>query len=46
MVGGLPYHALGIYKWEKLGIPYSLMNTQAPSKERTQNAINILNGFC
>lgn len=42
----LPYHALGIYKWQKLGIPYSLMDTQAPTRERTQNAINILNGFC
>lgn len=40
----LPYHALGKTKWEKLGIPYSLQNTQPPSKERIANAERILKG--
>lgn len=40
----LPYHAMGMYKWEQLGIPYSLKDTQAPSAERVQNAERILRG--
>ncbi len=28
----LPYHDMGAYKWEKLGIPYSLKNTKPPSE--------------
>ncbi len=40
----LPYHSLGAYKWEKLGIPYPLKDVEAPSKERIENAISILNG--
>ncbi len=42
----LPYHALGTYKWEQLGIPYTLTETPSPSKERVQNAMDILNGIC
>lgn len=38
----LPYHSFGVYKWEKLGIPYSLNDTEPPSKERVENAKNIL----
>jgi pyruvate formate lyase activating enzyme len=38
----LPYHNLGAYKWKELGIPYTLENTQAPSKERVANAEAIL----
>ncbi|PYS70197.1 MAG: pyruvate formate lyase-activating protein [Acidobacteria bacterium] len=29
----LPFHQMGRYKWEKLGIPYTLDNTQTPSAE-------------
>lgn len=29
----LPYHTLGVSKWEELGIPYELPNTQPPSAE-------------
>lgn len=30
----LPYHCLGVPKWEKLGLPYSLGKLQAPSLEQ------------
>lgn len=38
----LPYHSFGEYKWEKLGIPYSLSGTQPPEKERVENALRLL----
>lgn len=38
----LPYHALGMYKWEKLGMPYTLKEINAPTAERVKNAENIL----
>lgn len=40
----LPYHTLGVYKWEELGIPYTLKDTPVPSDERVQNAQQILTG--
>ena len=44
----LPYHALGTYKWEQLGIPYTLKDVSAPSEERVRNAEHILTapGIC
>lgn len=38
----LPYHDLGIYKWEKLGIVYPLINVKPPTKERIENANKLL----
>lgn len=38
----LPYHSLGQYKWEELGIPYQLEGTEAPTPERVANAKRIL----
>lgn len=38
----LPYHDLGIYKWEKLGIAYPLINVKPPTKERIENANKLL----
>ena len=38
----LPYHTLGVFKWEKLGIPYPLEGISAPTKERVENAERIL----
>ena len=38
----LPYHTLGIYKWEALGIEYSLKDTDPPSKEAVKRAEKIL----
>lgn len=40
----LPFHNLGAFKWEELGIPYTLKDTPAPSKERVENAEEILRG--
>ena len=36
----LPYHTLGKFKWENLGIPYTLENISPPSAERIENAKN------
>lgn len=38
----LPYHTLGAFKWETLGIPYELDDIRPPSKERIANAEKIL----
>ncbi len=38
----LPYHSLGIAKYQKLGIPYTLTETQGPTAERYRNARTIL----
>ena len=36
----LPYHTLGKFKWENLGIPYTLESISPPSTERIENAKN------
>ncbi len=38
----LPYHTLAISKYENLGIPYPLKETEMPSAERIKNANDIL----
>ncbi len=38
----LPYHTLGVYKYEKLGIGYPLKDVQPPAAERVANANDIL----
>lgn len=40
----LPYHSLGKFKWENLGIPYTLENECAPTAERVLNAKKRLLG--
>ena len=40
----LPYHTLGIYKYEKLGIAYPLEGVNPPSSERVAHATAILQG--
>ena len=38
----LPYHTMGEVKYEKLCMDYALKGVQPPTKERVQNAKNIL----
>lgn len=38
----LPYHTMGIFKWEKLGIPYPLEGVSPPDRDRVENAKKIL----
>ena len=37
----LPYHTLGVHKWEALGIPYALKNVQPPSRETMERLRSI-----
>ena len=37
----LPFHQLGRYKWERLGLVYSLAQTEPPSTASVQRAIDI-----
>ncbi|SET15852.1 pyruvate formate-lyase-activating protein [[Clostridium] polysaccharolyticum] len=38
----LPYHTFGIFKWEKLGMDYSLKDVKTPAKEEIDWANKIL----
>ena len=38
----LPYHALGVYKWEQLDIPYKLTDVKPPTEESVLHARKIL----
>ena len=37
----LPFHQLGRFKWERLGMPYTLQDTTPPSPEQTEQAIAV-----
>lgn len=38
----LPYHTLGVFKWEQLGIPYGLEGVKPPTQEQVNKANEIL----
>ncbi len=38
----LPYHAFAIPKWKELGVPYTLENAVAPTKEEIRRAEDLL----
>ena len=38
----LPYHTLGVFKWENLNIPYELKDIEPPTTQRIENAKKIL----
>lgn len=38
----LPYHKLGVYKWEALGLDYPLKDIEPPSEEKVEKAYEIL----
>jgi pyruvate formate lyase activating enzyme len=40
----LPFHQMGRFKWEKLGMEYKLKHTQPPSREVTDAAIALFRG--
>lgn len=44
----LPYHTLGRFKWERLGIPYSLDEAPVPTREQVRRAEELLhtNRYC
>jgi pyruvate formate lyase activating enzyme len=37
----LPFHQMGKYKWERLGIEYELADTEPPTLEATAKAVAI-----
>lgn len=38
----LPYHKLGVYKWETLGLKYPLEEIEPPTEEKVNHAYKIL----
>jgi len=38
----LPYHTLGLFKWQQLGIPYTLEDVPTPTAEQVAKASQIL----
>ena len=37
----LPFHQMGKFKWAKLGIPYTLADTQPPDNDLVQRAVEV-----
>jgi pyruvate formate lyase activating enzyme len=41
----LPFHQMGRYKWEALGLPYSLNDATPPSQEALANTVAIFRAY-
>lgn len=41
----LPFHKLGEYKWEALGLPYTLKDTEPPQPDQVEHARRLLRGY-
>ena len=41
----LPFHKMGEFKWERLGLDYALKDTPAPTPEQVQNVVDIFRHF-
>jgi pyruvate formate lyase activating enzyme len=41
----LPYHTMGLFKWDKLGIPSKIRHLQPPTKEEIEEATSILKSY-
>jgi pyruvate formate lyase activating enzyme len=37
----LPFHQMGAYKWERLGLEYTLKDTQPPAPELCEQACEV-----
>jgi pyruvate formate lyase activating enzyme len=37
----LPFHQMGAYKWERLGLEYTLKDTQQPTSELCEQACEV-----
>ncbi|HYK74873.1 MAG TPA: pyruvate formate-lyase-activating protein [Pseudoneobacillus sp.] len=42
----LPYHKLGVYKWEALGLEYPLKEIEPPKDAQVEEALHILSRKC
>ena len=38
----LPYHRMGVYKWQQLGIPYTLDGVKEPGPEEAERAYRLI----
>lgn len=41
----LPYHTLGVYKWDNMGIPYELKHIRECTQEDVNRAMIIMNNY-
>ena len=41
----LPYHGMGIHKWENMGFEYELKDVQEPTAEEVKRASDIVESF-